>query len=85
MARYWVRPRKYGYGATPKTWQGGALIAAYRVALGLLAVWLRQETPPSLNRVMIYAASAVGLTIALVWICRIKTDGVWRWRWGGEP
>jgi hypothetical protein len=25
MARYWFRPRWYGYGATPVTWEGWVL------------------------------------------------------------
>jgi hypothetical protein len=28
MARYWFRPRRYGYGATPVTWEGWALTVA---------------------------------------------------------
>ena len=28
MTEYWFRPKRYGYGATPVTWQGWALTFA---------------------------------------------------------
>jgi hypothetical protein len=44
MTRYWFRPKRYGYGATPVTWEGWALtvgivavVALPIVAMNLLA------------------------------------------------
>jgi len=31
MSRYWFRPKRYGYGATPVTWEGWALVAGFVV------------------------------------------------------
>jgi hypothetical protein len=40
MARYWFKPRRYGYGATPVTWEGWALwsAAAAIVAISVVAM-----------------------------------------------
>ena len=40
MARYWFRPRRYGYGATPTTLEGWALTVAVAtiVAISVLAM-----------------------------------------------
>ena len=83
MTEYWFRPKRYGYGATPVTWQGWAVTLANRarvVAISLLSDGLDGAKPsgpwsrclpsmrPSSQRSVI--------------ICRRKTDGEWRWRWG---
>ena len=36
MAR-WFKPKTYGYGATPVTWQGWAIVAGFVAAVVLLA------------------------------------------------
>lgn len=84
MARYWFRPRKYGYGARPSTWQGWALVAAFVAVIGALSLWLKAVGPPSSERILAHLALVGALTIAVVWVSWKKTDGEWRWRWGGE-
>ena len=24
------------------------------------------------------------ITVPFIWLCRVKTDGEWRWSWGGK-
>jgi hypothetical protein len=83
MTTYWFRPKRYGYGATPVTWQGWLVILVYiAIVLGcvLLAV-ATQLSPLCLGAAVIaYAASTAGL-FRLAWL---KTDGGFRWRWGGD-
>jgi hypothetical protein len=82
MARYWFKPRRYGYGATPVTWEGwvltvavAAIVAISVVAMNLLAdranfaVWIA------------WAAIIAAMVISFVRISRQRTDGEWRWRW----
>jgi hypothetical protein len=82
MARYWFRPRRYGYGATPTTWEGwtltvvvAAIVAISVVAMNLLAdranfaVWIA------------WAAIIAAVVVSFVRISRQRTDGEWRWRW----
>ena len=33
MTTYWFRPKRYGYGATPVTWQGWVLVRRRSVAV----------------------------------------------------
>ena len=81
MTRYWFKPKTYGYGATPSTWEGWAVSAAHAaVVLGcvFLMVWYQE------NYSLLAASLTVMLlsTVGLVWLCRRKTDGEWSWRWG---
>jgi hypothetical protein len=84
MSEYWFRPKTYGYGATPNTWQGWAVVAAsviVIVAAALLILPYRAQNPAALIVFLVVEAAV----LAVLWnICRRKTDGEWRWRWGGR-
>ncbi len=71
---YWFVPKMFGYGATPVTWQGWALTAAY-VLLLLLDV---NRMPDLVAKVGI----AVALTAVFLAITVRKTQGGWGWHWG---
>jgi hypothetical protein len=81
MSTYWFRPKRYGYGATPVTWQGWALTFA-AVAVIVVAT-LTVMTHSALDSVF-WLAVAIDFVVifALIEIGRRKTDGEWRWRWG---
>lgn len=72
----WFRPKRFGYGATPVSWQGWAATAAFVAVFCLAILGLR-----GLPRWIAGAALAAGF-VALV---RAKTDGTWRWRQGADP
>jgi hypothetical protein len=81
--RRWFKPKRFGYGATPSTWQGWALIVAFAgvIALNASAISAFGDA----MGVIAWAAWTVfvlSLTAALVVISRQKTDGEWRWRGG---
>ena len=84
MNEYWFRPKTYGYGATPTTWEGWAVVAAsviLIVAAALLILPYRAQSPAAL--IVFFAVEAV--VLAGLWIvCRRKTEGEWRWRWRGR-
>jgi len=71
---YWFVPKKFGYGATPVTWQGwavtlgfaGAILAAMRIL------------PTVTEKVIV----TLVLVVTMVAIAAAKTDGKWRWRSG---
>jgi len=81
----WFIPKRYGYGATPVTWQGWAVVGGFAAAV-LLLVWRligfeRSEAPGAFNLIMFFTFLAV--LIAALWIVsKRNTDGEWRWRWG---
>jgi predicted membrane metal-binding protein len=81
---YWFKPRRYGHGASPTTWQGWATIIAFPVICAAVALALFAWLPPIASVVLftIFMAAALFAFIAFV---RKKTDGEWRWSWGNRP
>jgi hypothetical protein len=71
--QYWFKPKIFGYGASPTTWEGWAVVVAYCavVSLATLAVLIASWF------VVVGAATAV-----LAVVSKRRTDGEWRWRWG---
>jgi hypothetical protein len=73
---YWFKPKRFGYGATPTTWQGWALILGV-VVLAIAIVRLVRSNPIRLGLLVPLFAGFIALTAR-------KTDGSWRWRWGSR-
>ena len=83
MTKYWFRQKKFGYGATPNSWQGWLLTiasAAATVAVIIAADFERDDA----TRFLLIAIGLPVILIPTVWIAQIKTEGGWRWRWGEE-
>jgi hypothetical protein len=82
MARYWFRPRRYGYGATPTTWEGWALTVAVAaiVAISVVAMNLLADRANFVVWIA-WAAIIAAVVVSFVRISRQRTDGEWRWRW----
>ena len=74
MPRYWFRQKRFGYGATPNTWQGWLVYAAY--ALLLAGGWRAFPLP---HHAAAFAIWAAGLTALLAAICYATGDKP-RWR-----
>lgn len=75
---YWFRPKLFGWGAVPVTWQGWAL------TLGFMAVSLAIALLGGARHNLTYLVALAPLIVGFVWLCWIKTDGDWRWRWGRD-
>ena len=73
----WFVPKRYGYGATPVSWQGWAITVAF-IALALWVIIYFAGRPD------IEIAILVPATIALLVVTAKKTRGGWRWRWGED-
>jgi hypothetical protein len=84
MTTYWFRPKRYGYGATPVTWQGWTVVGVAVAAIVADALLLRPHhaTKPW-AWVAFFAIEAV-IIAALFIVSRRKTEGGFRWRWGGR-
>ncbi|MCW3836626.1 hypothetical protein ACFQ1E_09610 [Sphingomonas canadensis] len=72
---YWFRPKLYGLGATPATWQGWVLTAAL-AAIAIAVARLAEARGAALLVLL------VPLIAGFIWLVHAKTDGAWRWRWG---
>jgi uncharacterized membrane protein YbhN (UPF0104 family) len=82
-ARYWFRPKRYGLGATPVTWEGWAFVTLMVAFVGGVTLHFFGSTrDPSLLMVLVWAL-LVGAALAVsVVVTKAKTQGEWRWRWG---
>ena len=83
MTRHWFKPKRYGYGATPVTWQGWAVTIAAVLAMIAVSLILRLEARNYWALAALLTFDAVVVT-ALIIVSRRKTDGEWRWRWGNK-
>ena len=86
MTRYWFKPKRYGYGATPVTWEGWAFTGlVVAIVAGSSLLLLGNGRAPDLTMVLVWAAVIAVLVGLLVTVTKAKTDGAWRWRWGDDP
>jgi hypothetical protein len=82
MSTYWFRPKRYGYGATPVTWQGWALTGAAVAAIAAAAVLVHPHDRQGPWAWFAFFGIEV-LVLAVLWvIARRKSDGEWGWHWG---
>ena len=84
MNEYWFRPKTYGYGATPTTWEGWAVTAGAVIVIAAAALLIPNYGGRSPSAwITFFGVEAV--VLAALWIIsRRKTDGEWRWRWRGR-
>jgi uncharacterized membrane protein YhhN len=81
MATYWFRPKRYGYGATPVTWQGWALTLGTVAAMVAVSLCLRLTVQSFWGLAALLAFDALALGFLFV-VARRRTEGEFRWRWG---
>ena len=73
----WFAPKRYGFGATPISWQGWALTLGF-VGLTILIAVSFAKSPLQMIAIL------VPIAVAFIVICARTTRGGWRWRWGDE-
>lgn len=74
----WFRAKRYGLGAgLPIAWQGWVLLAAH-VGLILGVAQLLADRP------MLLLAIVIPVALLPLPIYAARTEGGWRWRWGGD-
>ncbi|MCE0743214.1 hypothetical protein LWC05_04815 [Acetobacter sicerae] len=80
----WFAVRRYGYGAgRPISWQGWSLwILFLGVTLipSLVVPWI-DLSRPLLAEGLVMLVDGIAI-VSFVLICKARTDGDWRWRWG---
>jgi hypothetical protein len=73
----WFRPKRYGYGATPVNWKGWLFVAVM-----VAAFWGFMVVKPVSSPIAWTLGIAAWFVILIV-VSAWKTEGNWRWRWGG--
>ena len=80
--KYWFKPKKYGYGAQPYTWEGWFLTIAFI----LFIVYIIQPIKECTDIACIYNFKILAIIIStlvfFIIFVKKKTDGCWKWRWG---
>ncbi len=81
--KYWFKPKDYGYGAQPCSWEGWLLTLVFAVGVVAAAFLSGLDDPniesKDLYRFFFYEALVIILFIV---IAKRKTKERWGWRWG---
>ena len=85
MTQYWFKPKRYGYGATPVSWEGWTVtfLAAAFVAGSIVAMNLVVDKSDVVAW-LVWAALIAVATFWFIQFTRRRTEGEWRWRWGNR-
>ena len=79
--QFWFKPKTFGYGATPSTWQGWASVLVFvTVVVGLS--WALLGSSAGLAAWTSWVLLVAAATVGFVAFTKRKTDGEWRWRSG---
>jgi len=82
MTTYWFKPKRYGYGATPVTWQGWVLTIGAALVIVGAALWFPATGFKSLwTLAVVLGIEAIAIATLFIVSYR-RTSGGWRWRWG---
>lgn len=73
----WFRAKRYGYGAgLPFKWQGWVLMLTHMALVIGFAVALGERPMVALPLILLAGIAPLPIYAA-------KTEGGWKWRWGG--
>lgn len=78
----WFKRKLYGWGWTPVTWQGWAVIFAYIVLVTAFSLTIDNNSSPR-EVAFTFAIPVTLLTITLIRICYKKGETP-RWQWGDK-
>ena len=80
MKKLWFKNKRYGWGWTPASWQGWAVLAAY-LLLVVCLFWITDSfNRPDSDAFFI---PFLALTAVLIIICYLTGEKP-RWRWGKD-
>ena len=88
MTEYWFKSKRFGYGATPINWKGW--LSSFVLIFAVLAVVRLMVLPgpgapaQPIWEMLMGVAIVLGLIVGFSRFAKGKTEGEWRWRWGGR-
>jgi uncharacterized membrane protein YhaH (DUF805 family) len=80
--RLWFKRKLFGWGWTPVTWQGWAVISGYVALVMLLALTIDDTSPPR-EVAFMFILPMIILTALLIRICYLKGEKP-KWQWGKD-
>lgn len=80
--KMWFKSKRYGWGWTPSSWEGWAVLALYIVGIIYIFDGLHASTPVS-GDIVFFAdvVSSLALTLLLILVCYLTGEKP-RFRWG---
>jgi len=80
----WFRPKSFGYGVTPCSWEGWiATFLLITVILLLAALFdFFTETGPTTNQIIFFMGSMFFVTFLFLWRMEPRVKGEVKWNWG---
>lgn len=80
MSKAWFRPKQYGYGFTPSSWEGVLAMIVYVVAVISICTLLPRQFSDHLMSMIITAVAVLLVTGAFLLVCTRTFEGDLRWR-----
>lgn len=84
MSKYWFKPKTYGWGFVPVTWEGwmATLVLIGFILLALLSNGFYSEEGPTVKEALQLILDLAFITVIATMIFDRKTEEELRWRWG---
>ena len=79
--KLWFKRKLYGWGWTPATWQGWAVIGIFIATILKISFQLPEE--PSNGEAIWFFAKIITLVALIIFICYKKGEKP-RWQWGNK-
>lgn len=73
LNKYWFKPKSFGYGATPITWEGWTVVIIFVEYLFSLSKLLNE------SKITSYVIRLILGVIVIIIISKKKTEGDWKW------
>lgn len=81
--KLWFRAKRYGYGWTPCSWEGWAVLAAYTALMVATFKAADLHSHSGSDTLLTFIPLVVLYTAVLLLICYARGEEA-RWRWGGK-
>jgi len=83
--KYWFRPKSYGYGYSPITWEGGLMVVLILVLI-LISTYVNNffniETPPDTRNGFRFILDLTLIILSLNPVMEKRTNEEVKWNWG---
>ncbi len=83
MNKYWFKPKRYGYGFYPISWEGYLSILFF-LGLIIISAYTNKLFTPILGikDTISFLFDILIISLLFILFSKNKTKGVLRWRWG---
>jgi hypothetical protein len=81
---YWFKRKRYGYGWTPVTWQGGATVVAFVVVVLAASIMMERVPEDDLARGLGVYVAVVVMALVMLLLVTVRKAPKGKWRWGAK-